>query len=408
MLYILSYEEINNYCSNYKIENGKIVNIPTNQVILDEEIILKVKSSILIYKEAYNSYNADLQQFGRTSKSKQEYISKTMEKFGVNGEENTYGINKLINSLLSSNGHYEEMMSGNDLVNSKFSILVGAKKDYGLAYLKLKFREKGLDIENLQIRQDLTELQHNGVSKVIIDFKLKEYKKDKNVEIEQSTSKVLFPHPKSNELNELEKQKKIAKQNNDDVAYNYAQSNIERIIRKTPVAVTPEQWNSMNIEQQLSFIQLKMNEAKILDDKDTFDYWNSNFINLQQKKNSISVYEYHAPLYDTSPSQSNINEKLEQTEFTLFVNQLREQTNKVSAEYKVILSDGYIDDQELALLIGRTNELISNADSLKHIANNQREVMLLNSIIDMLHNEQNKMITMQNGTNKTEEAMRKL
>lgn len=84
---MFSYEEINNNCSNYNIENGKVIERSTGQIVLDEEIILRVKSSILIYKEAYNSYNADLQQFGRTSKSQQEYISKTMEKFSVNGEK---------------------------------------------------------------------------------------------------------------------------------------------------------------------------------------------------------------------------------------------------------------------------------------------------------------------------------
>ena len=41
---MLSYEEIMNYCSNYRIENGNIFDKNTNQQILDEETILKVKS----------------------------------------------------------------------------------------------------------------------------------------------------------------------------------------------------------------------------------------------------------------------------------------------------------------------------------------------------------------------------
>ena len=95
-----------------------------------------------------------------------------MEKFSVHNEQSSYGINKLVNAILNSDGHYEEFMSGNDLQNSKFSILVSPKNEYGVAFLKLKFREKGLDIENLRVNQDLSELQHNGVSKVIIDFKI--------------------------------------------------------------------------------------------------------------------------------------------------------------------------------------------------------------------------------------------
>ena len=64
--------------------------------------------------------------------------------------------------------------------------------------------------------------------------------------------------------------------------------------------------------------------------------------------------------------------------------------NKVKAEYKYMLLDGYIDDVELAVLISRTNELIDNANSLKTLANNQNEVILLNSIAEMLQNEQKK------------------
>ena len=160
---MLTYEEIINYCSNYKIDNGIIVDKKTSKQVLDEETILKIKSSVLLFKEAKEAYQSDVQQFGKTTKTQEDYIKKTMEKFGANNEENTYGINKLINTILSSNGHYEENMSGKDMFNSKFSILESKKKDYGLAYLKLKFREKGLDIEELKVSQDLSELQHKDI-----------------------------------------------------------------------------------------------------------------------------------------------------------------------------------------------------------------------------------------------------
>ena len=143
----------------------------------DEDIRLRVKSSLLIFREAHDTYKNDMRQFGKTNKSQEDYITKTMEKFGTNAEVNTYGINKLVNAILASNGHYEEMISGSELQNSKFSMLIPPKQDYGLAYLRLKFREKGLDIDNLKVSQDLTELKHNGVSKVIIDFKIRKYEK---------------------------------------------------------------------------------------------------------------------------------------------------------------------------------------------------------------------------------------
>lgn len=279
---MLSYEEIMNYCSNYRVENGNVFDKNTNQQILDEDIILKVKSSILLFKESKESYQSDMQQFGKVSKSQEDYIRKTMEKFSVHNEQSSFGINKLVNAILNSNGHYEEFMSGNDLQNSKFSILVSPKNEYGLAFLKLKFREKGLDIEDLKVSQDLSELQHNGVSKLIIDFKVKKYEKvvQSNQEnVVQSN----IQHPRSQELNELERQKQIAKQNNDEVAYNYAKSSIEKIIRESRLEVSPEQWDSMSIQNQIAFVKIKMNEAKILHDQDDYNYWNSNLNSLNEK-----------------------------------------------------------------------------------------------------------------------------
>lgn len=282
---MLSYEEIMNYCSNYRVENGNVFDKNTNQQILDEDIILKVKSSILLFKESKESYQSDIQQFGKVSKSQEDYIRKTMEKFSVHNEQSSFGINKLVNAILNSNGHYEEFMSGNDLQNSKFSILVSPKNEYGLAFLKLKFREKGLDIEDLKVSQDLSELQHNGVSKLIIDFKVKKYEKvvQSNQEnVVQSN----IQHPRSQELNELERQKQIAKQNNDEVAYNYAKSSIEKIIRESRLEVSPEQWDSMGIQDKIAFVKIKMNEARILNDQDEFNYWNSNLNSLNEKVQS--------------------------------------------------------------------------------------------------------------------------
>ena len=403
---MLSYEDIMNYCSNYRVENGNVFDKNTNQQILDEDVILKVKSSILLFKESKESYQSDVQQFGKTNKSQEYYIKKTMEKFSVHNEQSSFGINKLVNAILNSNGHYEEFMSGNDLQNSKFSILVSPKKEYGLAYLKLKFREKGLDIEDIKISQDMSELQHNGVSKVIIYFKIKKY--EKQIQNQQESNKnSSIQHPRANELNELEKQKQVAKNNNDEVAYNYAQSAIEKIIRESRIDVVPEKWDSMSIQDKIAFVKIKINESKILNDQDEFNYWNANLNSLNSKLVSQSeVKTYNQPSYNSVHVNNEM--KKEQTDLTICVNQLREKMNKVNAEYKFMLSDGYIDDVELSVLINRTNELIDNANSLKSLANNKNEIMLLNSIEEIFRNEQKKMITVQKGIEKKEETRRTL
>ena len=101
---MLSYEDIMNYCSNYRVENGNVFDKNTNQQILDEDVILKVKSSILLFKESKESYQSDVQQFGKTNKSQEYYIKKTMEKFSVHNEQSSFGINKLVNAKYSASG----------------------------------------------------------------------------------------------------------------------------------------------------------------------------------------------------------------------------------------------------------------------------------------------------------------
>lgn len=500
---MLSYEEIKNYCTNYKIENGIIIDKNTNQSVTDEDIILKVKSSVLIYKEAQISYKTDMEQFGKTNLSQEEYITRTMEKFGTNGEVNTFGVNKLVNAILQSNGHYEEMLSGSDLQNSKFSILVVPKQDYGLAYLRLKFREKGLDIENLKISQDLTELKHNGLSKVIIDFKVKKYeRKTTTIGEENIQNNNRYIHPMAKKLNELEKVKQSARANNDIENYKKTQAEIEQIIRHNPATVSPDKWDSMNIDEQMSYVQVKMNESKVLHDQDSYNYWNANLTNLQNKKQSIpkidetpvnnnqtsknekkSINYYDELLSVMNRRRTSINlteaEKkqiigeiyynmgyiVEQTntdaeiiglmsrmvddlshdEFEIKIQnqiiadiqekydsqrkkstnefsnkstreeqesvskvninmeQLKYDLKKLQTEYENMLSDHYIDNDELSILIKKMKELSQNAGSLMKLASTQRERQILNVIIDNIDEEKKKMIQVQN---KVEEISR--
>lgn len=513
--------EIKNYLEKYIIIDGNVYLKENNKQVIDEETILKVKSARLIYNEARAKYQSDTQQFGKPNGDFQKYITKMMEQLSVNGEVNTYGTNKLINALLTSNGHYEEYMSGDNLAESKFSMLSGIKQEYGLAYLKLKFMEKGLDIDNLTIKQDLTELQHNGVSKVIIDFQVKKYEKKDTVTTQQSEiqsqSKVQqddsiksFSHPKADLLNELEKQKKEALAQNDQVAYNFAQSNIERIIRENPVEVSPEQWDSMGYEERKTFILIKMKESKVLNDEVSFNFWNSNLKQIEERKqelpnenvqsietnkttstqsqqsenqslnsnnNSQQIVETTTSLYGkminalkksrtnnlteeekkqivgeiyyyegflvesikdekavgeimTKAMQDFSNTQFEQTilnslvselqerlkviapkqkaeqqnsndintsGFLASINNMRQEMNKLSMEYKQMLSDGMIDDQELDYLISRMQDLYRNAMALKGNNLSSKEYQIINEIVASISKEQSKMTSLRDG-----------
>lgn len=75
-LCMLKYEEVINYCSNQKIENGTVIDKQTDQKVLDEDAILKIKSSILPFKDSKDAYQLDLQQFGKTNQFQEDYIKK--------------------------------------------------------------------------------------------------------------------------------------------------------------------------------------------------------------------------------------------------------------------------------------------------------------------------------------------
>lgn len=90
---MLTTNDIKNYLSNYIIQNGIVIDKSTNQEVENEDIILKVKTSILIYNEAKSSYENRTQS--RVNKANfAHYIEKTMQQFGINGDVNDYSQNK--------------------------------------------------------------------------------------------------------------------------------------------------------------------------------------------------------------------------------------------------------------------------------------------------------------------------
>lgn len=276
---MLDKDSIKKLINMYSVVNGQVFEKNGNNLILDENIRLQVMSAYLIFNEAKLAYQNDVQQFGQGSRNFENYVDKSMEKLSVKGQKNDYGTNKLINSLLTSKGHYEEMISGDNLSENKFSMFSGKKLDYGIAYLKMKYREKGLDIEDFVVTQDRTELQHNGVSKVIINFKIKPYKKENKVEVRKEST---FDYEQSDILKDLERQKQQALNNKDEVAVNYYNNSIKATLKNNPISITPDLWEKMNNEQKKRFIELKMKETKILEDKDAFIYWQNNLTQLQE------------------------------------------------------------------------------------------------------------------------------
>lgn len=62
-----------------------------------------------------------------------------------------------------------------------------------------------------------------------------------------------------------------------------------------------------------------------------------------------------------------------------------------------MISDGYIDDEELATLISMNNKIINDGYSLKKLATDYSDIRKINVIVGNLEEQQKKMNTMLNG-----------
>lgn len=108
------------------------------------------------------------------------------------------------------------------------------KQDYIILEIKKHIIEK----ENLLKNNNINNTIEESVDESLINS---------NNNIESN----FFHHPKASELNELEKQKQIAKRNNDIKSYNLYKAKIEEIIKNNRIQVTSQHWNSMTIQEQI-------------------------------------------------------------------------------------------------------------------------------------------------------------
>lgn len=219
----------------------------------------------------------------------------------------------------------------------------------------------------------------------------------------------LYRHPKANELNELERKKQIAKQNNDILLYQQLQNEIENIISANRAKVSPQQWDAMDIDERKSFIQIKMKEAKILKDEDEFSYWNASLNRLDPKQHEITQNKasIQEPIVQTEVNENNShNLSNDNLDLSGLTGQLRNELTKVQNAYRSMLSDGYIDDEELNTLIAMNNKIISEGYMLRGLVTDSSDLRKINVIISSLEEQKKKMSSMLNGLEENGKIMR--
>lgn len=304
----------------YNYDKGNIVERNSGKILRDDVLILKVKTAMLVYGIALHDFKSDIKDRGQSGKTKEKYIKTSMEKLGINGEVNSWGINKLINSILSSNGKYTETFGGGEknLAESKFSILLPPRKDFTLAYLNLRSMDKGMAIDDIKVNVDETNFVKLGYSVVSVDFQLK--KRLSNASHDKFKS--CISHPKADLLNELEKQKREAIKNKDEVSYKFAVNNIKRIVTSYPMELSPGEFDSLSSSDKKRFFEIKMMEAKVRGDDVDFNFWKSNAEHLKfeqdnpSKSNKVSDVSEVSSRVDTL-SQVSMPENVESSHLKL-------------------------------------------------------------------------------------------
>ena len=98
----------------------------------------------------------------------------------------------------------------------------------------------------------------------------------------EKTSDGGFHHPAAEQLKRLEAEIAKAKQSGDEAALEGYQAALKMVVERNQLEVSPEEWDKMDNSERERFYQLKMKEAKILGDRDAFEFWNAGLKKLNQ------------------------------------------------------------------------------------------------------------------------------
>lgn len=252
----------------FLVKDGKVLSRESKEEVTDEDTILRVKTSRFLYNKAKALRDDEQQVRGNrfTDRGPSYYIDKAMERYGFNDEETTFAQGRLLKSLVGADTH-KEAISGGTISGTKFDFLASENADLGIAMLKRRFHQHGLELNGIEVSVDRTRLKKEGNSDVIIDIDSSPL---------QKTEESSFHHPFAEQLSNLEKGLEEARNNgNEEDAAGY-QAAIKMTVERHPLEVTPDVWDKMDATDRTKFFQIKMKESRILGDKDAYNYWKAN------------------------------------------------------------------------------------------------------------------------------------
>lgn len=116
---------------------------------------------------------------------------------------------------------------------------------------------------------------------------------------------------------------------------------------------------------------------------------------LQEKYRELNPTKQQAK-DENNKQQKQLNNSNE-PDLSRFISELRRELNEIKNAYNIMIKDGYIDDQELEALTIMINKVVNDGYTLKSLATSQNDLRTIDSIIDILEEEQRKMKNVQNG-----------
>lgn len=258
----------------FTIKGGKVFSKETGQEETDEDTVLRVKTSKLLFNEARALRDEDSRTRGKRfiDKGPDYFVDKAMDRYGFKDENTKYAKGKLLKELVDTGSHHQDY-ADNNLADSMYDMFIGPKGDLGRALLKRKFKQHGLEMTGFDLSLDDSLFQKLGHS--VVDIKITT---TPIAESEEPANEVLH-HPAAEQLKQLEAELAKAERNGDETAVNGYKAALKMVVERNQLEVSPEEWDKMSDADKERFYKLKMKEAKILDDRDSFNFWNANFKN---------------------------------------------------------------------------------------------------------------------------------
>lgn len=263
----------------FTVKDGKVYSKETGQEESDEDTILRVKTSKFLFNEAKALRNEQSQMFGDrfTDKGPDYYVDKIMDRYGFKDEDTEYAEGRLLKDLVNTGAHHQTIGRG-DLIGSKYDMFVGEKGDFGKALLERRLKQHGLEMTDMNVNIDSSTFKKDGYSTVDIKVSTTPVTKFESA----PDGLDAFHHPAAEQLGRLEAELAKAQKDGDETAINGYKAALKMVVERNQLEVSPEEWDKMSKSDKERFYKLKMKEAKILGDRDSFNFWNTNFKTLNR------------------------------------------------------------------------------------------------------------------------------